>query len=112
MKEIRTCNRAIFMYKGVYRMKWTAIGVAVTAILCFSSAFAGNGTIRVNVEKDWWSSESSWEECEYKFVRAKCRAEDGHATTHWEKVRPNSHKTCHGAYHMRVDIPEFIYRCQ
>ena len=89
-------------------MKWTAIGVAVTTILCFSSAFAGNGTIRLNVEKNWWSRASGLTEREVRFVRAKCWAEDGHATTHWEKVRPNNHKTCHGAYHMRVDFPEHL----
>ena len=83
-------------------MKWTVIGAAVAAILCFSSAFAGNGTIRLNVEKDWWKIGELHGD---RWVNAKCWAEDGHATTHWEKVHPNSHKTCHGAFHMRVDFP-------
>ena len=73
-----------------------SIVLGATGFLCMSTVMADNGTIRVNVEEGWGGA--------HDYIHAKCWAADGHGTTHWERIHRNNHKTCHGAYHMRVDF--------
>ena len=77
-------------------MNRKSVALGATVVLWASTAFAENGTIRVNVQKGWGH--------DGEYISAKCWAADGHASTHWERIHENSHKTCHGANYMRVDF--------